>query len=143
MEGKGTSTEPNHYSFIDELLHEGIYYYRLKQVDYDGSTNYSEEISIEYEYPGKFKVYPNYPNPFNPVTNLKVLLPNKSYLTIKLFNITGELVDIIFEGTTEGGIFNAQVSSKGLSSGVYFCKVTANELSGRKYNESIKILVLK
>jgi hypothetical protein len=46
----------------------GTYYYRLKQVDFDGSSEFSEEVMVEVTIPSSFTLYQNYPNPFNPST---------------------------------------------------------------------------
>jgi hypothetical protein len=66
VEGHGTTTEPNIYSFIDNhSLVNGDYYYRLKISEIDGSFEYSNSVHISVQPPGDFSLYPNYPNPFN------------------------------------------------------------------------------
>ncbi|HHB80028.1 MAG TPA: T9SS type A sorting domain-containing protein [Saprospiraceae bacterium] len=63
VDGHGTTEELQDYSFVDELPYEGINYYRLKQVDYDGKEEWSHVISTYYE--GKEKSIRLYPNPAN------------------------------------------------------------------------------
>ena len=68
--GFGTTTEPKSYSFVDENISSGIYKYRLKQIDFDGTFEYSNEIEVEVDFtPKEFVFYQNYPNPFNPIDN--------------------------------------------------------------------------
>ena len=70
--GFGTTTEPKSYSFIDEDVTTGTYKYRLKQIDFDGTFTYSNEIEVEVDFtPKEFVLYQNYPNPFNPSTTIK------------------------------------------------------------------------
>ncbi len=69
MEGRGTSTEKTDYIYRDKITDPGNYVYRLKQIDYDGSVSYSEEIEIDVSGPKEFALFQNYPNPFNPKHN--------------------------------------------------------------------------
>jgi hypothetical protein len=66
LEGKGTTAESQFYSFVDQNLNPGSYFYRLKQVDFDGSFEYSSIVEIEAGTPDEFYLGQNYPNPFNP-----------------------------------------------------------------------------
>ena len=63
--GFGTTAEPKSYSFRDQNLYPGTYKYRLKQIDFDGSFSFSEEIEVDLVAPLAWKLYQNYPNPFN------------------------------------------------------------------------------
>ncbi len=76
VEGKGTTTEINNYTFTDENLSNGKYKYRLKQIDFDGTFEHSKEIEVEINSPEVFYLHQNYPNPFNPVTKIKFTIPN-------------------------------------------------------------------
>ena len=70
IKGAGNSLIPIRYSYIDkDLLPNGDYLYRLKQVDYNGEYKYSNEIETKINLiPGEFSLQQNYPNPFNPNT---------------------------------------------------------------------------
>ncbi|MBK6914493.1 MAG: hypothetical protein IPH11_12910 [Ignavibacteriales bacterium] len=69
--GFGTTTEPKSYSFVDENLSAGKYQYRLKQIDFDGTFEYSNTVEVEINSPTEFSLGQNYPNPFNPTTKIK------------------------------------------------------------------------
>ena len=73
--GFGTTTEVHHYSFIDESLQSGDYQYRLKQIDFGGTFEYSNIIEVTVAGPTKFSLEQNYPNPFNPNTKIKYQIP--------------------------------------------------------------------
>ena len=93
MEGNGTTTQPHEYNFIDKISEAGIYYYRLKQIDFDGSYEYSHVLEVIVNAPSDFLLERNYPNPFNPSTIIKFSLPVDSKVTIDLYNTLGEKVD--------------------------------------------------
>ena len=75
VEGKGTTTEIQSYSFQDDP-EPGKYKYRLKQIDFDGTFAYSPEVEAEIKAPNVFSLEQNYPNPFNPTTKIKYTIPN-------------------------------------------------------------------
>ncbi|MEO8231635.1 MAG: sialidase family protein, partial [Ignavibacteriota bacterium] len=66
--GFGTTTEPKSYLFTDSKITVGNYAYRLKQFDYDGTYEYSNEINVDVNGPEQYSLDQNYPNPFNPST---------------------------------------------------------------------------
>ena len=69
INGNGTTSESHSYSFVDNGLSAGKYLYRLRQIDFDGSSTYSNEIEVDLSLPISFKLEQNYPNPFNPSYN--------------------------------------------------------------------------
>lgn len=93
VEGQGTRQEAYEYEYLDqENLQMGIHYYRLKQIDYDASTEYSEIISIENNFTPASQVFPN------PVSSRGQLLHIQSEQTIRLvrvFDQQGSLVKTI------------------------------------------------
>ncbi|WP_337866044.1 hypothetical protein [Ignavibacterium sp.] len=78
VSGKGTTTEPQNYSFVDKNLTSDKYAYRLKQIDFDGSFEYSDIVEVEINKPEEFILEQNYPNPFNPATKIKFKIPASS-----------------------------------------------------------------
>ena len=74
--GSGTTTKSQTYSFVDNNLSAGKYQYRLKQIDFDGSFEYSNTIDVEIISPDIFTLEQNYPNPFNPTTVIQFSIPS-------------------------------------------------------------------
>ena len=138
VEGKGTSTEKTVYSFKENNVTPGLYAYRLKQIDFDGSFKYSNEIEVEVSTPKEFVLYQNFPNPFNPSTTIKFALPVKTNLSLSVYNTLGEKVAEIFNGELEEGYHEMMFNASGLSSGIYFYKIESENYSATK-----KLILLK
>ena len=76
----GNSSSIKNYKFVDNLTVSGKYYYRLKQIDMDGTFEYSPEVEVSINNPDDFSLSQNYPNPFNPSTKVKYSVPfNSTY----------------------------------------------------------------
>ena len=121
VEGTGTSTLPHLYSFTDKNLKAGNYKYRLKQIDYDGSSVFSSEIDVHIGVsPGKFSLKQNYPNPFNPSTTIKYSNAHSGEVKIKVIDILGREVIVLNAGYQEGGEHQVKFNPNGIPSGTYF-----------------------
>ncbi len=88
VEGAGTVTETRNYSYIDKTADQGINYYRLKQVDFDGTFAYSDEVEVDAAGPLSFNLDQNYPNPFNPTTNIKFSVPESGNVKLSVYNLS-------------------------------------------------------
>jgi hypothetical protein len=138
VNGNGNTTTASNYTFTDENLKPGNYSYRLKQVDFDGSFEYSDEINVSVLIPEVFVLFQNYPNPFNPSTTIKYSVPEQSYIKINLYDVIGNKVKTIDEGLKAAGLHQLELSAGNLTSGVYF--VTLSSDAG---NQAIKIILTK
>ncbi len=138
VSGKGTTTEKTFYSYSDKNEKPGTYLYRLKQIDFDGTFSYTNEIEIEVTGPKDFALYQNYPNPFNPSTTIKFALPVKTNLSLSVYNTLGEKVAEIFNGELEEGYHEMMFNASSLSSGIYFYK-----LESENYNSTHKMILMK
>jgi hypothetical protein len=131
INGKGTTTEPQSYSFVDGNLSSGIYKYRLKQIDFDGSFEYSNEIEVEIN-PKEFALEQNYPNPFNPATSIQYTIGSKQFVQLKVYDVLGnEIATLVNEEKSAGSyqveFYVAQDSRPAIASGIYFYKLQAGE----------------
>ena len=70
VRANGTTATPHDYQYVDQNITPGTYFYRLKQIDMDGTFEYSYSIEIVYGKPASFRLNQNYPNPFNPNTTI-------------------------------------------------------------------------
>jgi len=140
--GFGTTTERRNYSFTDENLNMGAYSYRLKQVDLDGTTEYSEAIVVEVASPENFVLLQNYPNPFNPSTKIAFSIPVASNVSIDIFNVVGERVASLVNQTLEAGYHSIDFDASSLSSGTYVYQLKANGQNGT-FVETKKMLLMK
>ncbi len=107
----------------------------MLNIKFDSPTNIEEENTQ----PETFELYPNYPNPFNPSTNIKYSLDKpSSSVKLSIFNNNGELVENIFEGTQSSGVFSVEWNAANYSSGNYFCRLLVDGLL-----KSIKLSYIK
>ncbi len=88
--------------------------------------------------PQVFSLSQNYPNPFNPTTTISFSLPSKSYVSLKVFDITGREVATIISGEMPAGTYARQWDATKMSSGVYFYRLQAGNLT-----ETKKLILLK
>lgn len=140
VEGKGTTTEINSYSYIDNISSvesNGKIYYRLKQMDYDGSFSLSGEVLVQLT-PVEYELSQNFPNPFNPVTRISFQLPYESHITLRIYDMVGSEVATLINETKVAGNYNLDFNALSLASGVYFYKLQAGDFVSTK-----KMLLLK
>jgi len=142
IKGCGTTTALNSYSFFDSPGNSGTYYYRLKQVDFNGTSTYSGIVSVSFN-PNTFILTQNYPNPFNPETVISFSIPEEGYLNLKIYNIRGELIDILSDGSISSGSHSIVWNASSFSSGVYFYKLGFENEAGLKFSEAKKMLLAK
>jgi hypothetical protein len=120
------------YLFRDEDLLSGSYSYRLKQLDYDGSFAYSDEVEIDIDQPSVFFLDQNYPNPFNPSTNIKYSIPASSNASLKVYDILGKEISTLVNEYQQAGTFDIVFDGSKLASGVYYYQLTAGEMTATK-----------
>ncbi len=137
--GKGTTTEIQVYSFIDKTITAGNYQYRLKQIDFDGSFEYSNIAEVEAGTLTDFYLSQNYPNPFNPETNIDYRIPEETLVNISLYDITGSKIKELVNEKKQPGHYTIKLKGGELNSGIYFYRL----LTTSGYTAVKKIMFLK
>lgn len=129
VEGHGTTNSSQEYSYTDKGLTPGKYMYRLRQIDRDGKFEYSPEIEAYVSLAeSDFSLSPNYPNPFNPTTNISFAVKERQFVSLKIFNLVGQEVATLVNGVIEPNVLQTvQFNGKDLSSGVYFYSLTTKD----------------
>lgn len=139
VQGSGTSNAPKTYSFIDNNVPAAKYSYRLKQIDRDGQFKYSETVDVDVTAsPVQFSVDQNFPNPSNPTTTISYTIPNRSHVTLSVFNTLGQKVAELVNSDKDAGAYSVTFDASGLASGVYLYRMEAGSFVLTK-----KLVVIK
>lgn len=140
IDGRGTTTEIKTYSYSDNDVTSGMSYnYRLRQIDYDGTASvYNLAETIVFGAPNKFALEQNYPNPFNPSTTITFSIPQKSEVSVKIFDILGKEITTLVNETKDAGKYDVNFNASNLASGVYFYSIKAGN-----FNETKKMTLIK
>jgi hypothetical protein len=137
VEGRGTTTESENYSFTDEGV-DGTVYYRLKQIDFDGNFNFSFIIELNSATVTTMELEQNYPNPFNPNTNIKYQVGNNGFVSLEVFNSLGEVAATLVNEFKQAGTYQLTFNGADLPSGVYIYI-----LKSGNFIQSKKMILLK
>lgn len=125
--GAGTSSGPRLYSFQDEMERAGRYVYRLRLIGADGSVEYSPVVEVVGgEAPREFALLPVFPNPANPTARIEFVLGERGYAVVRIYNILGQVVQVVAEGEFEAGqVHRAVFDGSSLPSGVYYVELSS------------------
>jgi len=148
VEGNGTTTEKSFYQFVDDFSnygYSGMLQYRLKQIDLDGTYSYSGTVAVDLKVLRKgYHLRRNYPNPFNPSTNIGFNIPEESKIKIEIINSLGEVVSELVDEVRQSGFYDETWNAANFSSGVYYVRMSAESLvSDKSYYQTIKMIYLK
>lgn len=135
--GKGTISIPQSYVFNDTEVGLGTFYYRLKQIDTDGSFQYSEILKVETNAPKSFALYQNHPNPFNPETIIRYQFPQESEVSLTIYNLKGQEIRTLVDEKKQAGFYNIAWKGKDnagrqVASGVYIYRIQIGDFTGVK-----------
>ena len=138
-EGKGTTSEQSNYSYIDDIsrLSASEVNYRIKQIDFNGSFSYSDEIKVGL-IPLEYNLYQNYPNPFNPVTTIKYSIVEETKVNLTVYDILGNEIKTLVNENKEPGYYEINFESENLSSGIYLYRLNTNNFVSIK-----KMVIIK
>ena len=116
----------------------GKYSYRLRQFDLDGNSKYSEVRAVEVEGPLSFELSQNFPNPFNPTTEINYQIAQTNLVMLKLYDVLGNEIQTIVNEVQKTGSYSVTINTHNLASGTYFYK-----LESGKFIKVRKMLLIK
>ncbi len=124
VNGNGTKQSPSSYTFNDSRVNQtGKYSYRLKQIDNNGTYEYSQVVEMNLNPANGFVLEQNYPNPFNPSTKIRFSIPQSSIVKLSVYNVIGEEIAVLADGFYDAGYHEVNFKSQNLPSGVYLYKL--------------------
>jgi hypothetical protein len=132
IQGKGTTTIKQTYSFTDNNLASGSYTYRIKQIDVNGTVHYLKEMNVIVGTPTTYSLEQNYPNPFNPSTTIKYQLPKAGFVTLKIYDILGREVALLINDFKVAGRYSIEFNASKLPSGVYIYELKSPDFTSSK-----------
>ncbi|MCH7974798.1 MAG: T9SS type A sorting domain-containing protein, partial [Bacteroidetes bacterium] len=139
---------------IGGLTDNTKYYWRVTALNNSGNSsdtsstfNFTTETATGIEtlnniIPKGYSLSQNYPNPFNPSTIIRYGLPSESFVTIKIYNLLGQEINKLVHKIESAGYHEITFNSKKLASGIYFYRIIAKSVDGKKDFITTKKLIL-
>jgi hypothetical protein len=130
--GHGTTLTPQQYAYSDTVVLPGTWYYRLAQIDLNGTYHHSNAIQVavvtglaDAEVPDRFVLLRNYPNPFNPSTIIEFSVAAPGNVVLGVHNLLGQRVSTLVDGHVTSGTHKFEWNGGGYAGGVYICRLQA------------------
>jgi len=128
------------------------YYWRVSAIDTAAASDYSAAASFKTGtgidavtrsegIPKEFAMFQNYPNPFNPSTMIRYDIPKNAYVRVVIYDILGRAVTTLVNGVQTPSRYAVEWNPNGLSSGIYFCRIQAQNQDGSGNFASVKKLL--
>ena len=123
----------------------------MKQINFDGNYEYSQEVEVEIYGPLMYALEQNYPNPFNPSTKIKYSIPQVGTqhavsVQIKVYDVLGNEIETLVNEEKPAGTYDIEFNAADLPSGVYFYQLIAADPStgsGQGFIQTKKMLLLR
>jgi uncharacterized repeat protein (TIGR02543 family) len=135
--------------FVDDIYVDNDTVYNIENV----IANHTIHVTFTFEddvknklsqIPKEFALHQNYPNPFNPSTMIQFDLPQRSVVTLKVYNLIGsDLLTLIDNRAMEAGIKIVEINSQNLASGLYFYRIVAEGADGQNFTSVRRMIILK
>jgi hypothetical protein len=126
VDGNGTTNTEQEYAFVDA----GVPFtasrvqYRLRQVDFDGTSEYSGEIELDASTPTALRLHAAFPNPIRSSATLRFELPTEGAVSVTLYDMLGRTVQQIVDREMEAGRHQVSLDAQGLAAGVYIVRLS-------------------
>ncbi|KPL18083.1 MAG: hypothetical protein AMJ92_09575, partial [candidate division Zixibacteria bacterium SM23_81] len=146
LTGRGSTEKEQTYRWVDRGVIVGVpYFYKLRQVDFEGSSTWSSVVSATASsaMPKTYVLRQNYPNPFNANTEIRYQIPEDGHVVLIIFNTLGQEVRTLVDVEQESGGYSVLWDGRDdlghvVSSGLYFCRLKVGEFS-----KTIKMVLAK
>ena len=139
VEGHGTTLEAQSYSFTVADLTPGRHIFRLKQIDFDGTFEYSPAVEVSVEMPEAYFVSEIYPNPFNPQATLQFAVRRSQQVEVSVYNMLGQRVLELYRGVPSAGVTQTvQIDGSRLVTGTYVVQI-----AGERFVETQTVTLVK
>jgi len=124
VSGNGTTTEEQSYTYVDrDVQMNRSYVYRLKQIDTDGSFEYSQTVEVDMSRVTTKQLDPNYPNPFSRSTVVSYAIPEDGRVLLRVFDINGREIATLVDAEKPSGRHQAVFDGSDLPGGMYVCRL--------------------
>ena len=123
--GAGNSQTEKDYQYLDQNLAAGTYYYRLRQVDYDGNSSFSKVVPVTFDGGMALELKQNHPNPFSNYTSISMVIPKAGRVQLMLYDQMGRPMQQLMDEEKMPGTYTITMNKNGLSSGIYYYKMNA------------------
>ncbi len=136
--GHGTTLEPQYYSYLDTTATPALPFYRLRQIDLDGTPHYSDAIHVvitsvdDRNVPRDFALHQNSPNPFNPVTQIRFDVPVQTHVRLLVYDVLGREVKRLVDEVHQPGFYAVAFDGSALASGVYYYRLVAGPFTATR-----------
>jgi len=144
---KDTTVVPDS-ALISNLTNNTWYWWRVAAITSGGQGPYSEIWNFfvnptgltnnTTEIPKEFRLYDNYPNPFNPTTKIKFDIPRSTFVSIKIYDVVGREIHQLVNRNLEPGAYEYLFNASGFASGIYFYRIEAGDFKAVKKMVLIK-----
>ncbi|RQV92949.1 MAG: T9SS C-terminal target domain-containing protein [Calditrichaeota bacterium] len=145
MTAAGNSGYQHDYCYVDKNPPAGSETtYSLYSLEFNGYREKIAEKTVKLPETDHLVLYPNYPNPFNPITNIEYRIPEAGFVTLKIFDILGREIVTLVKGQKLAGRHKVQwngrnADGKPIGSGIYYYQISAEN----GYKETKKMIKLK
>ncbi|MDZ7339057.1 MAG: T9SS type A sorting domain-containing protein [candidate division KSB1 bacterium] len=142
--GAGNCQERRAYTYEDqEVDFDSTYYYRLADVDFSGRRGFHGPVSgVRKFLPKEYQLHPNFPNPFNPSTTIQFDLKEPGNVSVRIYNMLGQLVRVLVDQRMEAGRYRREWDGcndlgTAVPSGLYECVM---EVNGRRLSRRLVLM---